>query len=187
MNTEQTNVTVQNGEIVFRICGYAMTGFLCSLFVTLIILLFFALNFFLENLWPETMAVNYSWISLSYKAFYQIIFFVSLLTVPTILGWFLAFLYPLKSKSQTWGMKLFGLKAVKPTEESLSWKTALLQEGLMMVSCTYLIIGLLGLVWALFDSDEKTVFNKISGVSIVQDQARLKFVNEFREYRKNKV
>ncbi len=56
-----------------------------------------------------------------------------------------------------------------------------------MVSCTYLIIGLLGLVWALFDSDEKTVFNKISGVSIVQDQARLKFVNEFREYRKNKV
>ncbi len=177
MNT----ITNHKGELLFRVCAYALTGIQCTAYVLTFSLLFF----FLYGLLPEgtvySTKTGYTFYGITHT-----ILFIIILPLPNLLGWFLSFLYPLRSKSQTWGMKMFGLKAVNSKEIKLSWKTAFLQEGVQTITCGF-FVGLFGLVLALFNDNEKTFFNRISGISIIQDQASFKFVEEFREYRKNKA
>ena len=175
---------IEKGELVFFVFAYGVTGLQCTLYVILISIPFFAL-FIFTDLAVEKAMYSSSPGLISYVVYF-IFFYGTLYVMPSALGWFFAFLYPLKAKSQTWGMKLFGLKAVTNNGTPLTWKSALLQEGLMMFSCSFLAIGLLGVAWALFDAEEKTVFNKLSKINIIQDQPKLKLVEEFRNYRKNK-
>ncbi len=169
------------GEIVFRVCAYALTGLQCSFLV----LIFILLSFFLYGLLPGGTVYSTKGGYTFYGVLHSV-FFILMLIIPNILGWFLSFLYPLKQKSQTWGMKMFGLKAIHKADKQLSWKSSFLQEGLQTFTCSF-IIGLPGIIWALFNKQEKTVFNQISGISIQQVEPRLAFVREFREYRNQKV
>ncbi|MEJ2201992.1 MAG: RDD family protein [Desulfuromonadaceae bacterium] len=125
------------GEILFRVCAYALTGLQCTLYV----FIFSIIPLLLFEIIPKGITIHSS--ETGYP-FYESVFeigIVAMLAVPNLLGWFLAFLYPLKKNSQTWGMKMIGLKAVHPSESQLSWKTALKQEGLHSLSCVF-VIGL---------------------------------------------
>ena len=185
MNNEKQKSATEKGEILFRVCAYALTGLQCTLYVLILILLF-CLLFYVAGLLSKGESLYSSETGFTVHGIIQVALFLGFLLIPNIIGWFIAFLYPLKSKSQTWGMKMFGLKAINQKEKNLTWKSAFLQEGVQTITCGVLI-GVFGLILALFKDDEKTFFNRISGISIIQDHARLKFVEEFREYRRNNV
>ena len=51
----------------------------------------------------------------------------------------------------------------------------------------FFVIGIFGSIWALFDKEERSLFDKISGIYVLKEKARFKFVEEFREYRGNKT
>lgn len=80
-------------------------------------------------------------------------------------------------------MKLFGLKFYHPNQETLSWKTVLLREVTQIIGLS-LFVGVFGVLWIFFDKEERTIYDKISGIYVVKEKPVLKFVKEFRDYRK---
>ncbi len=170
-------ISDNKGEILFRVCAYALTGLLCTFYVIIFGLLLFFIFSFLPAGTVYSTKTGYTIYGIIHTTL-----LTAIIILPNFLGWFLAFLYPLKRNSQTWGMKMFGLKAKHQNEEHLSWKSSLLQEGLHMFLCS-LFIGIIGLILAIFKKNEKTIFNEISGISIIQTTPGFKFVEEFRKYR----
>ena len=112
-------------------------------------------------------------------------FLILYLLVPTLLAWFFAYPFPLKRKKQTWGMRLMGLKLYHPDQENLKWSTVAQREFTKFIGLI-LIIGIFGLIWILFDKEERTFFDRISGTFVLKEKPSMKIVQEFRDYQKQK-
>ena len=127
---------------------------------------------------PEFLNTALSFEEIGFPA---ILSFIGFLLTPVVC-WILIVVLPLTRNGQTVGLKLFGLKVVGLVEGRASTGQIVLRESFQLVAVG-LFVGIAGLVWSFFDVEGRTLFDKTTGTRVVQVPAKLKWVNEFREYR----
>lgn len=184
--TKEINIVEDNrAEWIFRFFAYALTGLQCSLYVVVVSLLIIGIEFLISLITPIN-AFYYS--SKTSSTVYGHIFNSFLLVyvfVPTPLAWFFAYPFSLKRKKQTWGMKLIGLKLYHPDEAKIKWSTIIKREFTKFIGLIF-VVGIFGLIWILFDKEERTLFDKISGTFVLKTKPTLKIIKEFRDYQYQK-
>jgi len=151
----------QSGESLFRLCAFGLSWFLAGFIASVAAVLAFVLG----GGSPNANAI----IALAPLLTYLII-------------WFIWYLLPLKKHGQTVGMKWFGLVMVRADGSPLSWTRVLFRE-VVQLGVLSLTLGLAAVVWAMFGPSDRTLFDSAFGTRVLQCKARIRSIDEFREFR----
>ena len=96
--------------------------------------------------------------------------------------WLVWYFLPLKKHGQTVGMKWFGLVMVRADGSPPSWTRVLFRE-VVQLGVLSLTLGLAAVACAMFGPSDRTLFDSAFGTRVIRCKARLRSVDEFREFR----
>lgn len=160
-------------EIAFRLVAFLVTGFVGLILLTILTLIgLMIVPEATPRPDPDSMAAA---VNFANRAAMIILF-----SLP--ISWLFISGLPQKRSGQNLGMRLFGLKVVDRTQERLTWGKILARAiilGVLNLSC----IGILLHLAVALDRQRRTLWDRLSGTTVVPVPTKLASVNLRRQRR----